>query len=173
MSRPGEQFSLDVDDVLPSTVLGPLKIVNANIRAVNIAGDKKSTLPTKVSNWGSTLFVSDIKDKQREDPDLTLAANWVFNETSPSQTELVMSNTVARFYWSNGNLFCEKNGIFYYQWIQDTNSRDLIVVPNALKEVVLSGYHNETTAGHFSSQRTLCRVRQNYFWENMSLDCPL
>ena len=171
MSKQWEQFPLDVDDVLPSTVLDPLKIINAEIRAVNVV--KESTLHTPAPNWCSTLLVSDIRDKQREDPDLILAVNWVFNETVPTQAELAMSSTVARFYWSNRNLLSEKNEIIYYRWIEDTSSRDLIIVPRALKEVVLSGCHDEITAGHFSSRKTLSRIRQNYFWKNMSQDCSL
>ena len=155
MSKQWEQFSLDVDDVLPSTVLDPLKIINADSRAVNAEDAKESTLHTPVPDSCSTLLVSDIRDKQREDPDSILAVNWVFNETVPTQAELAMSSTVARFYWSNRNLLSEKNGIIYYRWIQDTSSRDLIIVPRALKEVVLSGCHNEITAGHFSSRKTL------------------
>ena len=155
MSKQWEQFSLDVDDVLPSTVIDPLKIINADIRTVNVEDAKESTLHTPAPNWCSTLLVSDIRDKQREDPDLILAVNWVFNETVPTQAELAMSSTIARFYWSNRNLLSEKNGIIYYRWIQDTSSRDLIIVPRALKEVVLSGCHDEITAGHFSSRKTL------------------
>ena len=155
MSKQWEQFSLDVDDVLPSTVFDPLKIINADIRTVNVEDAKESTLHTPAPNWCSTLLVSDIRDKQREDPDLILAVNWVFNETVPTQAELAMSSTVARFYWSNRNLLSEKNEIIYYRWIQDTSSRDLIIVPRALKEVVLSGCHDEITAGHFSSRKTL------------------
>ena len=173
MTKQWEQFSLDVDDVLPSTVLDPLKIINAEIRAVNVKEAKENTLHTPVPNWCSTLLVSDIRDKQREDPDLILAVNWVFNETVPTQAELAMSSTVARFYWSNRNLLSEKNEIIYYRWIEDTSSRDLIIVPRALKEVVLSGCHDEITAGHFSSRKTLSRIRQNYFWKNMSQDCSL
>ena len=155
MSKQWEQFPLDVDDVLPSTVIDPLKIINADIRTVNVEDAKESTLHTPAPNWCSTLLVSDIRDKQREDPDLILAVNWVFNETVPTQAELAMSSTIARFYWSNRNLLSEKNGIIYYRWIQDTSSRDLIIVPRALKEVVLSGCHDEITAGHFSSRKTL------------------
>ena len=155
MSKQWEQFPLDVDDVLPSTVIDPLKIINADIRTVNVDDAKESTLHTPAPNWCSTLLVSDIRDKQREDPDLILAVNWVFNETVPTQAELAMSSTIARFYWSNRNLLSEKNGIIYYRWIQDTSSRDLIIVPRALKEVVLSGCHDEITAGHFSSRKTL------------------
>ena len=162
-----------VDDMLPSTVLDPLKIINADIRAVNVEDAKESTLHTPVPNRCSTLLVSDIRDKQREDPDFILAVNWVFNETVPTQAELAMSSTVARFYWSNRNLLSEKNEIIYYRWIEDTSSRDLIIVPRALKEVVLSGCHDEITAGHFSSRKTLSRIRQNYFWRNMSQDCSL
>ena len=173
MTKQWEQFSLDVDDVLPSTVLDPLKIINAEIRAVNVKEVKESTLHTPAPNWCSTLLVSDIRDKQREDPDLILAVNWVFNETVPTQAELAMSSTVARFYWSNRNLLSGKNEIIYYRWIEDTSSRDLIIVPRALKEVVLSGCHDEITAGHFSSRKTLSRIRQNYFWKNMSQDCSL
>ena len=155
MSKQWEQFPLDVDDVLPSTVIDPLKIINADIRTVNVDDAKESTLHTPAPNLCSTLLVSDIRDKQREDPDLILAVNWVFNETVPTQAELAMSSTIARFYWSNRNLLSEKNGIIYYRWIQDTSSRDLIIVPRALKEVVLSGCHDEITAGHFSSRKTL------------------
>ena len=155
MTKQWEQFSLDVDDVLPSTVFDPLKIINADIRTVNDEDAKESTLHTPAPNWCSTLLVSDIRDKQREDPDLILAVNWVFNETVPTQAELAMSSTVTRFYWSNRNLLSEKNEIIYYRWIQDTSSRDLIIVPRALKEVVLSGCHDEITAGHFSSRKTL------------------
>ena len=173
MSKQWEQFPLDVDDVLPSTVIDPLKIINADIRTVNVEDAKESTLHTPAPNWCSTLLVSDIRDKQREDPDLILAVNWVFNETVPTQAELAMSSTIARFYWSNRNLLSEKNEIIYYRWIEDTSSRDLIIVPRALKEVVLSGCHDEITAGHFSSRKTLSRIRQNYFWKNMSQDCSL
>ena len=155
MSKQWEQFPLDVDDVLPSTVFDPLKIINADIRTVNVEDAKESTLHTPAPNWCSTSLVSDIRDKQREDPDLILAVNWVFNETVPTQAELAMSSTVTRFYWSNRNLLSEKNGVIYYRWIQDTSSRDLIIVPRALKEVVLSGCHDEITAGHFSSRKTL------------------
>ena len=173
MSKQWEQFPLDVDDVLPSTVIDPLKIINADIRTVNVEDAKESTLHTPAPNWCSILLVSDIRDKQREDPDLILAVNWVFNETVPTQAELAMSSTIARFYWSNRNLLSGKNEIIYYRWIEDTSSRDLIIVPRALKEVVLSGCHDEITAGHFSSRKTLSRIRQNYFWKNMSQDCSL
>ena len=173
MSKQWEQFSLEVDGVLPSTVLDPLKIINADVRAVNVEDAKESTLHTPVPNWCCTLLVSDIRYKQREDPDLILAVNWVFNETVPTQAELAMNSTMARFYWSNRNLLSAKNGIIYYRWIEDISPRDLIIVPRALKEVVLSGCHDEITTGHFSSRKTLSKIRQNYFWKNMSQDCSL
>ena len=50
MSKQWEQFSLDVDDVLPSTVLDPLKIMNADITAVHVEDAQESTLHTPVPN---------------------------------------------------------------------------------------------------------------------------
>lgn len=43
-----------------------------------------------------------------------------------------------------------------------------LVVPKSLREVILKLYHDNNTAGHLGIRKTLFRIKQFYFWPDMS-----
>jgi Integrase zinc binding domain len=58
----------------------------------------------------------------------------------------------------NGQLFRINNG----QWLK--------VIQDFEKNIILNGLHSDPLSGHFGSENTLKRIKQKYFWPNMSQD---
>ena len=58
----------------------------------------------------------------------------------------------------NGQLFRKNNN----QWLK--------VIQDFEKNIILNGLHSNPLSGHFGNENTLRRIKQKYFWPNMSLN---
>jgi transposase InsO family protein len=61
----------------------------------------------------------------------------------------------------------ESNGQLY--WI-NTNGKQLKVIQEQEKDIILNGLHSNSLAGHFGKDNTYQRIKQKYYWPKMYLD---
>ena len=158
------QFEEDVDDVVPLA-----------LRAVTVIGDDPSP------SWLRKFSQTELRTLQEEDPDLKPLFEWLSSNPDPTQGALALASPVAKALWHNRQLLALKEGVLYYEWHPPQSSRVpsgaltriCLVVPHCLREEVMRLCHDLPSSGHFSSQGTLNKLRQHFFWPSMSKDCQL
>lgn len=67
--------------------------------------------------------------------------------------------------WINRS-YIMNDGILYCYGNDDSEDAQL-VVPSQERPKVLKTYHDETTAGHYGTERTIARIATRYFWPGM------
>ncbi|CAN0177779.1 unnamed protein product, partial [Phaeothamnion confervicola] len=67
--------------------------------------------------------------------------------------------------------YMERGVLKRKQWRGDRNSpNDQYIVPKALRDVVLLAMHEDATAGHQGTNRTLARVLESFWWPTVTAD---
>ena len=147
---------LEPEEILAST--GNICRVDINLNPI---GDEND-------NVDLTGFDPDeIIKHQQGDPNFAFLIDFLENKVEPTDQELKMSHPAKQFYFLNRNLFTIINGIIYQTSGVD---KELLLVPNSLKNDVLYICHDIPTAGHFGIEKTKIRVKQKYTWFQKSKD---
>lgn len=89
-----------------------------------------------------------IKDLQKADPYIKL---------------LLKEGKQVPYTWNN-EIVCYRDR---------SNNKELPVIPLALKEMVLSRYHDSLTGGHFGLDKTLEKIREAGWWPHMKNDIEI
>ena len=72
--------------------------------------------------------------------------------------------------WSQLEL---RQGILYKKWVPSNikdKSISQYVVPQTLRQEILPQLHNHKTSGHLGVRRTLCKVREKFYWPGYKQD---
>ena len=64
-----------------------------------------------------------------------------------------------------------RNGLLFYLWKDSTRDRLLLIVPESLKQEIMSLSHDLPLTGHMGIAKTL--LRMNYVWYRMAKDLEL
>ena len=101
---------------------------------------------------------------QREDQDLVQLISYLEKKKlpeEPGEVKKVVTQAQKGFYLLDGILYLENN---------DVSGIRRIVVPQNLKQEVLSENHEAVFAGHFSPKRMFNKLSQYYYWQGMRGD---
>jgi O-acetyl-ADP-ribose deacetylase (regulator of RNase III)/transposase InsO family protein len=170
------RFAEDVDDILPLAIRkidadlgtvrpGEVPVAPAAPLATDSSSDEESSQP----NWMHQFSDKDIRSKQLADVDLHKVMGWLENG-EPSSAVLYLSSPTTKCLWlAKAHLHLD-HGILYYQWEEDPSPKQLLVIPEALKQDVLSWAHDKRLAGHLGRDKTLARVRQSCYWYHLRRD---
>uniref|UniRef100_A0A3B1JBI6 Gypsy retrotransposon integrase-like protein 1 n=1 Tax=Astyanax mexicanus TaxID=7994 RepID=A0A3B1JBI6_ASTMX len=115
----------------------------------------------------SALSLTELQDKQQEDPVLSRVLSYVTRGTRPSRRERAKETFRALKTLKQWNKLKVLDGILY-RLCKDPLSgkkRYQYVVPASLIKQVLQGIHDD--AGHQGQYRTLYLARQRFFWVDM------
>ncbi len=181
------RFLDDVDDVIPLAV-----------RAVHITGSQNTAQPTPpvvptdpattpapqtnpvddsgithtdpITNWVGSFSFPELKEVQLQDIDIAPILGWLESGFNPSQRELRLSSPATRAYWMCKEHIYIWQGVLYYRWEEEDNSRSLLVVPEGLRNQVLFMCHDAKHAGHLGIDKTVARLKQTFHWYGMSRD---
>ena len=132
-------------------------------------GETHATEPLPAT-WIGGYTTEEIRKLQMEDPDLFQLFHWLEDGEEPTEAELALGSPALKYYWLGRQQLEMVDGVLYYRWEKET-PRKLLVVPRALRSEVFQLNHDVPTAGHFSHDKTLARLKQKYIWKGMRADC--
>ncbi|CAB4041567.1 Hypothetical predicted protein, partial [Paramuricea clavata] len=119
--------------------------------------------------------LQDIAEAQRKDADIGPVIKWMREDSRPGWSVVSPRSKVTKTYWAQWDSLCLKNNVLYRKWESSdgTDIRLQLVVPNSLKQPILTQLHNHVTAGHFGVTKTVERIRQKFYWVNCRSDVQL
>ena len=120
-----------------------------------------------------TYTSQEMRELQLADPDINCLLQWMEHQTQPSQRELHLSSPAVKYFWANQKLLQVKDGVLHYRWVEEVNTRSLLVVPNSLKKEILHRCHDLKLSGHNGMAGTFQRLRRAHIWYGMRTDSKL
>ena len=149
-------FEQEVDNVVPlSQVSNEKKLENQQISIMQV-----------LTTWD--LKIENVKTEQADEKCFIDLIEWLMNRVIPDDGQLFLLNPEGKYYWTNKECFEIKHGVV---WQRDPK-RDILrlLVPESLRSEVMYLNHDIPSAGHQGVDRTLSRVKEKYFWRNMTKD---
>uniref|UniRef100_A0A669EIA0 Gypsy retrotransposon integrase-like protein 1 n=1 Tax=Oreochromis niloticus TaxID=8128 RepID=A0A669EIA0_ORENI len=138
-------------------------------RATSLAGHLTSISPPDC-DVSHVLSHTDLLSHQTGDPVISRVARYVERKRRPSRRERYHENQHTLRLLKQWDKLTFLNGVLY-RVVRDPltkHKRFQFVVPDSLKQMVLSGIHDN--AGHQGQPRTLSLARQRFFWYDMEKD---
>jgi transposase InsO family protein len=120
----------------------------------------------QVSNWVPNYSPQELKEKQRNDSELSVVIRWLTGD-APTQAELAISGLAEKHYWRMRDQLEFRDGVLFYRWEDVLEPRYLLVVPYDLRTDVLCLAHDAKSAGHMGRNNTYHTLKQSFFWHRM------
>lgn len=167
------RFAEEVDDVVPLSrkCIPVISQIEDADNAFNIFTAKLQDDCYPSVSWVEGYSAADIARMQQEDTDIGPVINWLENKEDPAKSQLHLESPTARALWLFREYLYINNGILYYEWIDKVDRKFCLVVPTSLMKRVLELCHDTKTSGHLGQQKTYHRVKQSFYWHNLSQDC--
>lgn len=126
----------------------------------------------KVKTFDTTKLWSteEMKDAQKDDPDIEPILSLLLNQTEKPTWEQVSSfSSGAKALWSSWKNLYMRSGLLYRKW-ETLNGKYYhwqLVVPTKYHSTVLQYLHDNPTAGHFGVRKTLNKIQYRFYWYRM------
>ncbi|KAJ8353974.1 hypothetical protein SKAU_G00215410 [Synaphobranchus kaupii] len=122
-----------------------------------------------------TLQVVDADEwrlQQEQDIDIRPVLQWVEAQQRPLWEEVAAYSPATKALWSKFGALRMKDGVLEraFRTPATGEERWQVVVPKALREIVLESNHGAVGAGHFGVSKTLRRLRQGFYWSQHKRD---
>ena len=150
------KFESEVDDVVPLAV-----------RTASVSPDEPDI------QWIFSYTEEELSQLQRNDPCLKQLIVWLQTDIAPSQRELSLCSPTVTYFYLNRSCLSYQNNLLWYSWKDVIGEKQLLVVPESLKQEVLSLNHDIPFTGHMGIAKTLLRIRKSFIWYKMSRDVEL
>ncbi|GFV73827.1 retrovirus-related Pol polyprotein from transposon 412 [Trichonephila clavipes] len=124
-----------------------------------------------------------IRKDQLADPEIKPILE--FKESSdekPSWQDIGPFHPTTKRYWALWDALHLRNDVLYRKWKSDDRKtfRWQLILPKTRVSTVLKELHGSPTGGHFGVMKTLQKVRERFYWNNVRSDmekccrtCPL
>ncbi|GFW94050.1 retrovirus-related Pol polyprotein from transposon 17.6 [Trichonephila clavipes] len=114
-----------------------------------------------------------IRKDQLADPEIKPILE--FKESSdekPSWQDFAPFHPTTKRYWALWDSFHLRNGVLYRKWESDERKifRWQLILPKTRVSTVLKELHASPTGGHFGVMKTLQKVRESFYWNNVWSD---
>ncbi|GFX58440.1 uncharacterized protein TNCV_320221 [Trichonephila clavipes] len=98
-----------------------------------------------------------------------------FKESSnekPSWQDIELFHPTTKRYWALWDSLHLSNGVLYRKWESDDGKtfRWQLILPKTRISTVLKELHGSPTGGHFGVMKTLQKVRERFYWNNVRSD---
>ena len=123
------------------------------------------------TNWMKSYSKEDLRLLQLQDSDISPLIEWIEKNYKPSDSELRLQSPATRALWLLGSCLDLFDGVLYYTWMDRSERKHCLVVPNTLKSEVLRHCHDSKVTGHLGQQKTVERVKQSFLWYRLHSDC--
>ncbi|GFU82851.1 retrovirus-related Pol polyprotein from transposon 17.6 [Trichonephila clavipes] len=119
--------------------------------------------------WSDESFRKD----QLADPEIKPIIE--FKESSdekPSWQDIAPFHPTTKLYWALWDSLHLRNGVLYRKWESDDGKtfRWQLMLPKTRVSTVLKALHDSPTGGHFGVMKTLQKVRERFYWNNVRSD---
>ena len=146
------RFEDDVDEVVPLAV-----------RSVSVQPE----------SWIPGYTKEQLSELQLQDPTTQKLISWISTDIEPKQKDLAICGPAVKYFYLNREQLVYRNGLLFYLWKDSTRDRLLLIVPESLKQEIMSLSHDLPLTGHMGIAKTLLRIRMNYVWYRMAKDVEL
>ena len=110
----------------------------------------------------------EVKKEQANDISFDILIEWLMNKIIPDDGQLFLNSPEVKYYWNNKGCFEIKQGLV---WRQDPKRGILrLLVPESLRPELMHLHHDIPSAGHQGADRTLSKIKEKYYWRNMTKD---
>lgn len=162
---------------------GLSKLQSEKARAVTTRLQGLCTSPDNLSQqqtqgaegWLWLCSAKEIATLQEKDPDIKPIMSALLSSQKPSSEQVTTYSPATRHYlvmWDNLHV---ERGVVYkvFQKQNGCGQFRQLVVPRSLKEEVMRQMHDTVMAGHLGVKKTKEKLKQRYYWFNMSEDIGL
>ena len=119
------------------------------------------------SSWGFTH--QNLQEEQAKDKGLIFILDWLKNQSEQDEGTLFLSSSEAKYYRLNRELFKLIDGVLFRNKLSEDDYL-LLVIPDSLKQTALLLHHDIPSAGHQGIARTKFKLKEKFFWVNLSKD---
>ncbi|GFU61676.1 retrovirus-related Pol polyprotein from transposon 412 [Trichonephila clavipes] len=114
-----------------------------------------------------------VQKDQLADPEIKPLIE--FKESSdekPSWQDIAPFHPTTKRYWALWDSLHLRNGVLYRKWESDDGKtfRWQLILPKIRVSTVLKELHGSPTGGHFGVMKTLQKVREHFYWNNVRSD---
>ncbi|KAI2646047.1 Retrovirus-related Pol polyprotein [Labeo rohita] len=111
-------------------------------------------------------------NEQRKDTDLQVVINWVETGRRLAWEEVAAFGPVVRGLWSMRDGLALNMGVLQRGFVEPATgvTKWQTVVPKSCHHLVLEAMHGQPGVGHFGVNKTLKRVRQEFYWNTCRRD---
>ena len=148
------RFQQDVDDVVPLAV-------------------KSVFCREATESWLQSYTHKQLSEAQRLDPCLSRLIDWVSKDITPEQSEVTLCSPSVKYFYINRHQLVFKNELLLYRWKDNHSEKLLFVVPDSMKEEIMSLNHDLPLTGHMGITKTVSRIHSSYIWYKMKEDIEL
>ena len=150
----------------------PTSIVTTQDRGESPRGISKR-FKGKFSNWADSYTVDQLLQAQKNDAVVSKVIQLKCQSDILDKAKLFQESHDVRTLCSQWSQFELRQGILYRKWVP-SNTKDKSVnqcaIPQALWQEILHQLHNHKTSGHLGVRRTLCKVRERFYWPGYKQD---
>lgn len=109
-----------------------------------------------------------LRQEQMSDPDIGVMLLAVEEKIRPEWSNISSGTFALKTLWRHWDRLELDNGVLYRRWYTDDKDSNLqLVVPSKLKTDVIKNHHDIPSAGHLGHEKTLEKIKQNYYWSGM------
>ena len=99
--------------------------------------------------------------------------DWVSKDITPKQSEVSLCSPSVQYFYIKRQQLVYQNELLLYKWTDSHSEKFLFVVPDSLKEEIMSLNHDLPLTGHMGIVKTVSRIRNSYIWYKMNEDIEL
>ncbi|GFX09382.1 retrovirus-related Pol polyprotein from transposon 412 [Trichonephila clavipes] len=157
-------------------VIGPIirQVTTPSTSALDPWSDesvRKDQLADPERHW--TRGVMSVQKDQMADPEIKPIIE--FKESSdekPSWQDIAPFHPTTKRYWALWDSLHLRNGVLYGKWESDDGKtfRWQLILPKTKISTVLKELHGSPPGGHFGVMKTLQKVRERFYWNNVRSD---
>ncbi|KRY50466.1 Retrovirus-related Pol polyprotein from transposon [Trichinella britovi] len=109
--------------------------------------------------------------EQQKDPDIARICRWVATKTLPGRCPTGSSRTLQSLLLQKDQLMV-KDGILLRRRMANAEHKadHQLVVPQTLRQDILQCLHSGPEGGHLGKKKTLWKIRQRFYWPDLSED---
>lgn len=137
---------------------------------------KDNSSTSEDSNWLSscTINLEDLKLHQMSDPTTSDVLSWLRDGERPEHDVVMQGGAELKFYWGQFHSLNIWKELLVRELPWDGgNVKRQIIIPAAMRNIVLQEFHSTLTGGHFGLEKTLTNLARRFLWYGMRKDCRI
>ncbi|CAG2248426.1 unnamed protein product [Mytilus edulis] len=143
--------------------------IPVNVITRNMTKNRTEELPEELKG---EITPEKLIQSQKEDSDIKVISDYKNINVKPGWQDISRHGNKVKSYWNQWDSLEFRNGILCrkYENIPGDEVTWQIVLPKALKKVVMEQLHNNITSGHLGIKKTLARVTNRFYWYGLRSD---